>query len=882
MLPLMPLLLGLLAGLSTATPDIQPAYDLISRVFGERAAAVFSLSLDANATCRGKQPPCFGLSADASRVSLTASSMSELTYGIGYYTRFHCGLTVGWKRGGGSHTSAGSWPCHVQSSADRTQINEAVARAVAYTYEDNVCTHSYSYVWYDEARWTAHIDWMALSGINVFLALTGQEEIQYKAFRRFNLSDTQIREFFNGPAYLTWSRGQDLQSVGAAAMPEGGGSGLPRSWMQSQWKLQKTILSQTRALGIIGVLPAFQGNLPPQIKALHPTANISVVSPRPPRIPPGDGTPDSGGCAWIASTDPLFGQVADAWMQIMLEDFGTDHWYQCDGFFTGAKPPWYEAPEQEAVGRWDGSAPIEPDQDWAPVWAAAWSGMARTDPAARWLYQGWAIRGWHDAAGASRIRALYEAVPHGQWIPLDMDVRGIWRYFGNYSFFGEPFIWTTLHNMGGNDGLKGDMRLLASIPTDALDARSSIIGTGATPEGINQNPPYYEYTYDTAWHTTPQLLSAWFETYSSRRYGNTANAQAAAAWDILSTTVYNSQAGGWHDDTGVEWNGLSNVPTAKGINITALFQGWQLLIQAGASVGHHYDTLNYDIVNVGREILAQLITQFQANLTAAVIAIDKQQALSIADTLLSAYKDIDELVGCDEGFLLGAWIADAKKWANGSDAPASYYEWQARSQVSAWWPVAPSDRKVNATYTKLPSLDNYANKHWNGLIRDFYARRVQCYINQIAVDLPDVVPQTCHIQAQIAGTYLAGYPRSLGCSGASAPSSWPYNTSNLGDAKMWCCTHEDCGGITQQNNQYEVRASGTPTIEPGSSPQASSYPRAGRNLHLMINTANLTRCVVTAEMDFTQATDRGYATEATTGRTHSLSAQLLAKYKQHI
>jgi hypothetical protein len=26
-----------------------------------------------------------------------------------------------------------------------------------------------------------------------------------------------------------------------------------------------------------------------------------------------------------------------------------------------------------------------------------------------------------------------------------MDVDGIWRYFGNYSFFGAPFIWTTLH-----------------------------------------------------------------------------------------------------------------------------------------------------------------------------------------------------------------------------------------------------------------------------------------------------------------------------------------------------------------------------------------------------------------------------------------------------
>ena len=64
-----------------------------------------------------------------------------------------------------------------------------------------------------------------------------------------------------------------------------------------------------------------------------------------------------------------------------------------------------------------------------------------------WLYQGWAIRGWNNAEGASRLKALYDVVPHGQWVVSDMDVDGIWRYFGNYSFYGAPFIWTTLHNM---------------------------------------------------------------------------------------------------------------------------------------------------------------------------------------------------------------------------------------------------------------------------------------------------------------------------------------------------------------------------------------------------------------------------------------------------
>lgn len=51
--------------------------------------------------------------------------------------------------------------------------------------------------------------------------------------------------------------------------------------------------------------------------------------------------------------------------------------------------------------------PVQPDPEWAKVWKGAWGGMARTDPQAVWLYQGWAIRGWNDAAGMSRLRVRY-------------------------------------------------------------------------------------------------------------------------------------------------------------------------------------------------------------------------------------------------------------------------------------------------------------------------------------------------------------------------------------------------------------------------------------------------------------------------------------------
>ena len=205
-----------------------------------------------------------------------------------------------------------------------------------------------------------------------------------------------IREFFNGPAYLTWSRGQSMQSVGSSAAPEGGGNGLPRSWMQAQWRLQKQILAQTRGLGIIGVLPAFQGNMPPQIKQLHPGANLTVTSHQPTAHAPYAPNSMRDQCAWVASTDPLFGQVADVWMETLIADFGTDHWYQCDGFFTGTKPPWYESAAAAAAtlaelpaelpAPWHSpssskdAGPVPADPQWIPVWKGAWGGMARTDP----------------------------------------------------------------------------------------------------------------------------------------------------------------------------------------------------------------------------------------------------------------------------------------------------------------------------------------------------------------------------------------------------------------------------------------------------------------------------------------------------------------------
>ena len=188
-----------------------------------------------------------------------------------------------------------------------------------------------------------------------------------------------------------------------------------------------------------------------------------------------------------------------------------------------------------------------------------------------------------------------------------------------------------------------------------------------------------------------------------------------------------------------------------------MYKAWRLFVSTGQDLTPvEYETLNYDIVNTGREVLAQLITQMEYNLTIAFRDASREEA-KVRDmsfsceftynpkpynklevfsrNLLEALADLDELVGCDQGFLLGSWVEAAKKWSNNSDAPATYYEWQALSQVSTWWPVAPAALKHPETLTHEPTLDSYANKHWNGLIRDFYTKRIECYVHQIDNDL---------------------------------------------------------------------------------------------------------------------------------------------------
>ena len=118
-------------------------------------------------------------------VTVYGTSGPDLAYGAAWYLREHCGMSFSWERAGGNQVAApaGGWPVVATTDQGRVQWRR---RDVSYGF--NVCTFSYSQVWYRFgtasegylASWENMLDWMTISGINLALAYTGQEEVYRK------------------------------------------------------------------------------------------------------------------------------------------------------------------------------------------------------------------------------------------------------------------------------------------------------------------------------------------------------------------------------------------------------------------------------------------------------------------------------------------------------------------------------------------------------------------------------------------------------------------------------------------------------------------------------------------------------------------------------
>ena len=335
-----------------------------------------------------------------------------------------------------------------------------------YRYYLNYCTFNYSMSWWDRDRWQQEIDFMAMNGINMPLAITGQNTVWQKVYRKLGFTDEELDGFFSGPAFFNWFWMGNL---------DGWGGPLPQSFIDAHESLQKFILGRERSLGMTPVLPAFTGHVPPSFKDRFPDSHVDET--RWIDYPP---------VSLLSPEDSMFNIIARMFIEEETAIYGTNHYYTADTFNENLPPtsdPAYLASMSKVV----------------------YDGMASADPEAVWVMQAWLFYHQADFWGDRQIEALLDPVPDERMLLLDLfaDMKPVWERAK--SFYGKPWLWCMLQNFGQRQCLCGSAGVVASAPNALLHdpASGNMSGIGLTMEGINQNPFIFALMLENVWQDTP-------------------------------------------------------------------------------------------------------------------------------------------------------------------------------------------------------------------------------------------------------------------------------------------------------------------------------------------------------------------------------------------
>lgn len=655
--------------------------DLLERLVKDRAGE-FVVSVNRSVAVNELETYELRSVAGGKQVSVVGSTGVAAATGIYYYLKYYC-------------------KCHISWSGDQLNVPrplpqvQGVVRVTTpnrFRYYQNVCTQSYSMVWWDWNRWEREIDWMALQGINLPLAFVGQEFIWEKVFLTLGMNQSQIDDYTSGPAFLAWAR---MGNIHSWAGP------LPRSWHLNQVALQYQILQRMRSLGIIPVLPAFAGLVPEAIIKLFPSVNAT-------RLAPWSSFDCSMSCSWLIDPeDPMFMEIGAQFLKAMIAEYGTDNIYNADTFNemtpTSSDPAYLSA-----------------------VSSAIYKSMTLVDFDAIWLMQGWLFVHSPQFWKPPQAEALLRGVPIGKMIVLDLFAETQPIYTTTHSFYGQPFIWCMLHNFGGNLGLFGAIENVNSGPSRARTfPNTTMVGTGLTPEGIEQNDIMYELMNELGWRKDPLNLQEWVPLYAHRRYG-TNNTDVITAWQLLSRSIYNCTTFVHnHNRSPLVHRPHLQMSTDIWYNKSDVYEAWKLMHTAMRSVPQS-DTFQYDLVDITREAVQLLITDYYIDIRNAFHNSSVLELLTAGGVLVyDLLPELDNLLSSDVHFLLGRWIEAAKKIKT-SDKEAELYDMNARNQLTLWGPKG--------------NILDYGNKEWGGLINDYYSLRWSLFVHTLVSCINEGVP----------------------------------------------------------------------------------------------------------------------------------------------
>lgn len=617
----------------------------------------------------------FELQTVKGKLMISGNDANSMAVGLNHYLKYYCHVEIGWLKND-TYTIPSTMPSVPKTIKIKARVKDR--------FFLNYCTFGYTMPWWKWDEWEHFIDWMALNGINLPLAITGQESIWYKVWKDYGLTDKEVRSYFTGPAHLPWHRMLNIDYWGGP---------LPKSWLDGQLELQKKITARERELNMRPVLPAFAGHVPHELTRIFPKAKIT-------KLEAWSGYPDQYACSFLDPMDPLFKEIQKKFIDTEASIYGTDHVYGIDLFNELTPPSW----EPEYLGR---------------VSRQVYESLADADKDAIWLQMTWLFYNDHDKWTLDRVKPYITSYPANHSLLLDYfcERHEVWQETNKY--YGVPYIWCYLGNFGGNTALVGNVAdVNKRIENTFKNGGKNFVGLGATLEGFDCNPFMYEYVFEKAWDfKTHRNIPQWTDLLADQRTGKY-DPNARKAWQILVDSVYCSTTSpgqcplinvrpcfgkyrSYYANTRIKYH-TANLVRALG-----------LLLKVNSTT-HSYE---FDVANLARQMMSDYFKTVFEEYQNAYEKRDRSAMKQLQKEMMQIIKDVNRTVQTQSYFLMGKWIKDARSWGN-SPMEKLYYEQNARNLLTTW-----SD--------KDQLLNDYASRTWAGLTDSFYGKRWSMFFQAV-------------------------------------------------------------------------------------------------------------------------------------------------------
>jgi alpha-N-acetylglucosaminidase len=654
---------------SVPSPALEAARGVLQRTVGPSVSHFQLAALPA----RPDGLDAFEVAASNGTVHIKGTSAVAICRGAYEYLKAACHVQVSWN--GGPLTL----PKQLPDYAKRDVVGPNKWR-----HYFNICTFGYTTVWWDWGRWQKEIDWMALHGINMPLAMTGQEKVWQTTFKSLGVPQKSLDGFFSGPAFLPWHWMGNLN---------GHMGPLPQSWIDRQAALQKQILGRERSLGMKPVVPGFSGFVPTDFTKYHPKVKLSSPTAWAHFSP----------TTFVDVRSPMFVEIGRRFVQNYRKEFGSDHLYLCDTF-NEQLPQFAKETEME---------------DLASSGRSVITALRKADPKAVWVMQGWLFYNAASYWSVPRVESLFRDVPKDGMIVLDLATNesAVWKRLPPVRQMG--WIYNTLHNYGQTTGLYGNLQHLADRAYEDLSdpAHGKLLGMGLTPEGIEQNPVVYELMTDEMWTTDRIDVPKWIEGYVYSRYGSTPP-EAMAAWKIILESIYGQELSWYRAAWRLRPADRIEKPPYDAVKLK---EAVRLLLACPQLRGN--SLYRRDLVDVTKTWLGALADM---RLSGTLLAHSVEDPLWKTELtpFFGLLDRIDAVMATRPEHRLSTWITEARRWGT-TPAEKDLMEANARTQVTVWG---------------KDQLFDYANKEWSGLTSHFLEARWALYFKGLdqhkPVDLP--------------------------------------------------------------------------------------------------------------------------------------------------